>query len=100
MTNTANVLTRSRTRALTRDELRKQLLALVLAAVLAWYTFVIPADAVARGRVEAKPEDEERGGEVRGAGASVFGVAPVPAHDERASGPVEDLDWPEYIYPD
>jgi hypothetical protein len=71
-----------------REELRRQLLALVLAFVLVWYTLVVPAGAASPRRFE--PDDEGHDGEVRG-------VTPraVKSESER----VEDLDWPEYIYP-
>jgi hypothetical protein len=71
----------------TRDELRRQLLALVLAFVLVWYTFVVPANAAARSYVVH--DDEGGDGEVRGVGGDV----------KVRTEPVEDLDWPEYIYP-
>ena len=70
------------------EELRRQLLALVLAFVLVWYTLVVPAGAASPRRFE--PDDEGHDGEVRG-------VTPTAVkHEPR---PVEDLDWPEYIYP-
>jgi hypothetical protein len=71
-----------------RDELRRQLLALVLACVLVWYTFVVPAGTFTPSRPIY--DDEGHDGEVRG-------VKPhgVKSNSER----VEDLDWPEYIYP-
>ena len=71
-----------------REELRRQLLALVLACVLVWYTLVVPAGAAGPRRFE--PDDEGHDGEVRGVNPS--GVK----SDSRAD---EDLDWPEYIYP-
>jgi hypothetical protein len=71
-----------------REELRRQLLALVLAFVLVWYTLVVPAGAASPRRFE--PDDEGHDGEVRG-------VNPRPARGD--SQPAEDLDWPEYIYP-
>ena len=70
------------------EELRRQLLALVLACVLVWYTLVVPAGAVSARRFE--PDDEERDGEVRGDRPPRCGGAVQAA---------EDLDWPEYIYP-
>ena len=70
------------------EEVRRQLLALVLAFVLVWYTLVVPAGAAAPRRFE--PDDEGHDGEVRG-------VAPRAARSD--STPAEDLDWPEYIYP-
>ena len=71
-----------------REELRRQLLALVLALVLVWYTLVVPAGAAGPRRVS--PDDEGHDGEVRG-------VTPQPVKTDSQS--VEDLDWPEYIYP-
>jgi hypothetical protein len=73
---------------LSKDELRRQLLALVLAFVLVWYTLVVPAGAAGPRRFE--PDADGGDGEVRG-------VAPQPVKPESQS--VEDLDWPEYIYP-
>jgi hypothetical protein len=77
-----------------REELRRQMLALVLAAVLVWYTFVVPAHSYAGGASRLSPEDEGRDGEVREAGGG--GAAPRASHPR----PDEDLDWPEYIYPE
>jgi hypothetical protein len=71
-----------------REELRRQLLALVLAFVLVWYTLVVPASAAGPRRFE--PEDEGHDGEVRGV---------RPPGVKSGSRPAEDLDWPEYIYP-
>jgi hypothetical protein len=70
------------------EELRRQLLALILACVLVWYTLVVPAGAASPRRFE--PDDEGHDGEVRG-------VRPSGLKSE--SPAVEDLDWPEYIYP-
>jgi hypothetical protein len=70
------------------EELRRQLLALVLAFVLVWYTLVVPAGAAGSRRLE--PDDEGHDGEVRG-------VKPPSVKSD--SQPVEELDWPEYIYP-
>ena len=72
------------------DELRRQLLALVLAFVLVWYTFVVPANASALSPRRLTTDDEGQDGEVRG-------VTPRPS--TTGSQSVEDLDWPEYIYP-
>ena len=72
--------------AVGREELRRQLLALVLACVLVWYTLVGPVGPATPRRFE--PEDDD--GEVRGL---------KPSHVNADSRPVEDLDWPEYIYP-
>ena len=71
-----------------REELRRQLLALVLALVLVWYTFVVPAGAFTSSRPVY--DDEGHDGEVRGVTPRAVGSDPRPA---------EDLDWPEYIYP-
>ena len=71
-----------------REELRRQLLALVLACVLVWYTLVVPASAAGPRRFE--PDDEGHDGEVRGVN---------PSSVKGDSGADEDLDWPEYIYP-
>jgi hypothetical protein len=70
------------------EELRRQLLALVLVFVLVWYTFVVPASVASPRRFE--PDDEGHDGEVRGV---------TPQSFKADSQSVEDLDWPEYIYP-
>ena len=76
----------------TREELRRQLLALVLAFVLVWYTLVVPADAGAGSFRRLAPDDEGHDGEVRGGGSGALaGEGEPPTGD--------DLDWPEYIYP-
>ncbi len=75
---------------LSREELRRQLLALVLAFVLVWYTLVVPAHAGSRSSSSRTPDDEGNDGEVRGF---------APAAAKREAPPDEDLDWPEYIYP-
>jgi hypothetical protein len=59
------------------------MLALVLAFVLVWYTFVVPAGSFTPSRPVY--DDEGHDGEVRGVKAN--------SHTD------EDLDWPEYIYP-
>ena len=95
----------------TREELTRRLLALVLAAVLVWYTVVIPSGAHARR--PAAPDDGGQDGEMRegvdGApadsraytvAAARKGFAFGPAGGETARESVEDLDWPEYIYLD
>jgi hypothetical protein len=76
-----------------REELRRQLLALVLTFVLVWYTFVVPAHAGARSPRSFAPDDEGHDGEVRGVGSAT----PVLKSDSQT---VEDLDWPDYIYPE
>ena len=80
-----------RAHAPTSEELRQQLLALVLAFVLVWYTFVVPANASARSY--AAPDDEGHDGEVRGVGGALKDEEKVKAES------AEELDWPEYIYP-
>jgi hypothetical protein len=86
---TAAVSLELRRRApLGREELRRQLLALVLALVLVWYTLVVPAGTFSSSRPVY--DDEGDGGEVRG-------VKPRAVKSD--SRPVEELDWPEYIYP-
>ncbi|MDT7780165.1 MAG: hypothetical protein QOC99_2677 [Acidobacteriota bacterium] len=74
------------------EELRRQLLALVLAAVLVWYTFVVPAHATAWSSIGATPDDEGLGGQVRG----LDGAAQIEKDEAKS---VEELDWPEFIYP-
>ena len=71
-----------------REELRRQLLALVLACVLVWYTLVVPAGTASSSRPVR--DDEGNDGEVRD-------VNPRAVKSDSQS--VEDLDWPEYIYP-
>ena len=60
-----------------REELNEYLLALVLTAVLVWYTHVSPSYAPARAPRPVLPDERGGGG----------------ADEE------EELDWPEYIYP-
>jgi hypothetical protein len=115
MTRELNIEVGGRAPAQARDELRRRLLALVLAAVLVWYTVVIPSSAPARASAARVPEDEGQDGEVREGVLSgrrgdsrpdlrayLIAVAAEGASetDEDASESVEDLDWPEYIYPD
>ena len=73
------------------EELRRQLLALVLAVVLVWYTFVVPAHAPSGGARRFEPDDGGHDGEVRG-------LRPAPERKDDAAA-AEELDWPEYIYP-
>ena len=80
----------------TREELRRQLLALVLALVLVWYTFVVPANAAARSY--AAPDDEGSDGEVRGIAGGASSAVKVEAEKVEAKS-ADELDWPEYIYP-
>jgi hypothetical protein len=77
---------------LDREELRRQLLALVLTCVLVWYTFVVPAHVSARSPRSLPPDDDGSDGEVRG-------LRGAPPAKQATPQPVEDLDWPEYIYP-
>ena len=58
------------------------ILALILALLLVWYTYVVPAGPVGSRR---PVRDRELRGLTPGAG------------DDAQT--VEDLDWPEYIYP-
>lgn len=118
MTRETDILGRRRAESPASEELRRRLLALVLAAVLVWYTVVVPSGAPARSRAARVPDDEGRDGEVRGGGVSgrvggspdawrAYSIAGtkegaefVPPAVEAARESVEDLDWPEYIYPD
>jgi len=98
-----SVLTREDFRARTSEEFRARLMALVLTAVLVWYTLVVPPYASAPSRAPRLPEDEGADGEVRGsrAGAKgrdlLFQISTRKPSAEAADVPVEDLDWPEYI---
>ncbi|MFL6282513.1 MAG: hypothetical protein ACJ74Q_05040 [Pyrinomonadaceae bacterium] len=87
-----SVLTREEFHARTREELRARLMALVLTAVLVWYTLVVPPYAPAPRR--APNDDEGADGEVRHARGA---RAEERAGTEAACVPVEELDWPEYI---
>ena len=78
-------------------------MALVLTAVLVWYTLVVPPYAPAPLRAARLPEDEAADGEVRHAKGTPasngsrdlsFEVSDLNAS---ADVPVEALDWPEYI---
>ena len=90
MTASVGLQFNRRAPAPTGEELRRQLLALVLALVLVWYTLVVPANAAARSYVAP---DGEEDGEVRGVGGA------VKAEEKVEPELVEELDWPEYIYP-
>ena len=90
MTAGVSLDVRRRAHAPTKEELRRQLLALVLAFVLVWYTFVVPAGASAASPRRISPDDEGHDGEVRGV---------TPRSVKGGSQPAEELDWPEYIYP-
>jgi hypothetical protein len=100
MTASVGLQLNRRAPALTREELRRQLLALVLACVLVWYTFVVPANAVA-GSYAVTPDDEDLDGEVRGVGGAAKSEekAKQVGAGKVEPQPVEELDWPEYIYP-
>jgi hypothetical protein len=89
-------LTAGRRAPLGREELRRQLLALVLALVLVWYTRVVPASAGARSPRRFEPDEDAHDGEVRGV---VPVKAATPAAAKRDSRADDDLDWPDYIYP-
>jgi len=98
-----SVLTRGDFRARTREEFRARLMALVLTAVLVWYTLVVPPYAPAPRSAARLPEDEAADGEVRLAdGARELtkdeGLRFEPSSLNSSSDvPVEELDWPEYI---
>jgi hypothetical protein len=95
-----SVLTREEFRARTSEEFRARLMALVLTAVLVWYTLVVPPYASAPSRA---PEDEGTDGEVRGARAETkgrelrFESSTRKPSAEAPDVPVGELDWPEYI---
>jgi hypothetical protein len=107
-------------RILTREELTRHLLALILAAVLVWYTFVVPANATATSIASRTPDDEEREGEVRPSvsefdegvalnDGDVASLSMLKDSDDSnisvrkgrgdSNVSVDELDWPEYIYP-
>lgn len=101
-----SVLTSGDFRARTGEEFRARLMALVLTAVLVWYTLVVPPYAPAPSRASRLPEDEGADGEVRNArgaraGAKtqdlMFQISARKPASEAADVPAEDLDWPEYI---
>jgi hypothetical protein len=78
-------------KALTKQELTKQLLALVLTAVLVWHTVLTTPNFHAPSKRTRRPS---RGGEERGAKArSCESVAASKAAVES----VDDMDWPEFI---
>ena len=77
-----SVLARGDFRARSGEELRARLMALVLTAVLAWYTLVVPPYAPAQGRAWRPPEDEGADGEVRPA-RRACGGGRVGRDDER-----------------
>ena len=101
-----SVLTREDFRARTSEEFRARLMALVLTAVLVWYTLVVPPYAPAPRRAGSPPEDEGADGEVRNARDAraeaktrdlIFQISTRESSAEAPDVPVEDLDWPEYI---
>jgi hypothetical protein len=85
---------------LTKEELTRHLLALVLTAVLVWNTVLIPASASApTKRVRRRtPGGEARGAESRRGGASA-GTSRIACDstEQIAGDSVDDLDWPEFI---
>jgi hypothetical protein len=87
-----SVLTREEFRARTSEEFRARLMALLLTAVLVWYTLVMPPYAPAPR--SAGRDDEGADGEVRHARGVRAGER---AGMEASDVPVEELDWPEYI---
>jgi hypothetical protein len=98
-----SVLTRGEFRARTSEEFRARLMALVLTAVLVWYTLVVPPYASAPSRAPRVPEDEGTDGEVRSARAEskgqelIFQISTRKPSAGAPDVPVEELDWPEYI---
>lgn len=95
-----SVLTREDFRARTREEFRARLMALVLTAVLVWYTLVVPPYAPAPRRVALPNEDEGADGEVRNAPSETKGQdlkVQISNLNSSTDVPVEELDWPEYI---
>jgi hypothetical protein len=85
---------------LTKEELTRHLLALVLTAVLVWNTVLIPASASAPAKRSRHrtPGGERRGAESRRDGTSV-GTSRIACGslEEVAGDSVDDLDWPEFI---
>ena len=101
-----SVLTREDFRARTGEELRARLMALVLTAVLVWYTLVVPPYASAPSRASRLPEDDGSDGEVRNARGAraeaktrepLFQITNLKPSAGAPDVPVEELDWPEYI---
>jgi len=89
-----SVLTIGDFRARTREEFRARLMALVLTAVLVWYTLVVPPYAPAPSRAVLPNDDEGADGEVRQARSPRAGAK---ARTEPSDAPAEELEWPEYI---
>ena len=121
MTREADIRSGRRAASPAREELRRRLLALVLAAVFVWYTVVVPPGAYAKNSAPHAHDDDGRDGEVRGRGDSApadsraysiagakdglaFGPVAVEAAresvEDSARESVEELDWPEYIFVD
>ena len=101
-----SVLIREDFRARTSEEFRARLMALVLTAVLVWYTLVVPPYAPAPSRAPRLPEDEGADGEVRGARGGraeakgqelIFQISTRKPSAGAPDVPVEELHWPEYI---
>jgi hypothetical protein len=69
-------------------------MALVLTAVLVWYTLVVPPYAPAPRRAGTPHDDEGADGEVRHA-RGARAVTKNAAEDSDVA--VEELEWPEYI---
>lgn len=76
-----------RGRRLTGEELRRHLMALILAAVLVWYTSVTPPTGFTRSAPSRPHGDEGRKG----------GAQAEPPAEGGGSDSVEELDWPEFI---
>jgi hypothetical protein len=90
---------RASSSSLASEELKRRLLALVLAAVLLWYTALVVPSSV-RPRAARSREDDERGGEVRGrvgCAAEAGRVTSESTARKSLREQVEELDWPEYI---
>lgn len=87
-------------KVLTKEELTRQLLALVLTAVLVWHTVLVPSSshAPAKRPRRRSPGDEARAAQSRRnmLGAGTTWVAGGPP-DESAADSVDELDWPEFI---
>ncbi len=88
-------------RLLTKEELTRQLLALVLTAVLVWHTVVIPANSCAPARRPRRRMrgDQEREAESRRSSRVSTGTPRVTggSSEESAGDSVDELEWPEFI---
>jgi len=94
-------LTRAHART-AKQEWRGHVLALVLFAVLAWYTVVSPSYTAAPPRSTGgdAPDAEERDIETQAAGVSLsprVARSFAPRRDEFEIAEEEELDWPEII---